>query len=170
MCATKHIVAAKYYSKDADCDDSKSVEGRFAFISCPVDEASLEVFTPRQFGIPGLNNTFSIRAAAANQVVQMYQCVENKDSPKTLIKTEEKGKKADDWLSALRGYKDLHASVPEETGDKYTYKMQWSDVWYDSRTFKREPGVISRKLGISTRTRCNGRTSGTTRGRSSANR
>jgi len=122
MCANKHIIAAEYYSHTADCSDSKSVEGLFSFISCPIDRSSLEVFTPGHFGMSGLNNTFSFRAVAGSQQLEMYQCIESKQSNNNLIKTEKAKKEAQD--------------------KEYSYAMAWSGVWYDSRTYRREPSVI----------------------------
>jgi len=122
MCANKHIVAAEYYSHSAECSNSKSVEGLFAFISCPIDRTSVEVLTPGHFGMSGLNNSLAFRAAAGSQFLEMYQCIESKQTNNNLIKTEKATKTARDG--------------------EYSYDMAWSPVWYDSRTYKREPGII----------------------------
>jgi len=82
-----HIMAlAEDQAVVGDCDSADSVEGKFAFYSCPIAKEGLQAMGPDSFGLPGLKELVSFNTVAGAQQVEMYQCIEKKEQVKAAPK------------------------------------------------------------------------------------
>jgi hypothetical protein len=161
-CNMNFILEAELTAIAADCADAASVEGKFAFFSCPISENKSEVFTPAtSFNLPGLEEYVSFPAVAAGQKIEMYQCIETKGKPSSessesaLEKQEETSVKEEKALeSQVResesSTSDSHSSLLEEAKDasssiirKSRRRSENMILTVDSRGRNRiEPGAL----------------------------
>ncbi|CAK8995277.1 unnamed protein product [Durusdinium trenchii] len=110
VCTHKSILFAQKRAEVIGCEPRTSwYPNMVAYMSCPIHEDSLEVFTPQSFGSTGLHDAISFRAASGSQTSEMFQCVEHSE-------TQE----------------DRHS---KEKVRIYSYSMEWSLHPVDSSTF-----------------------------------
>jgi hypothetical protein len=169
-CKSNIILEAEESAFVASCGDTSGAEGKLTFFSCPIDDASLQSFTPSStFNVPGLGGTVKIDSVAAAQNVEMYQCIETKEEKTTekaaessfvefhqsrkAIKHEEMQKTNLSLVRRMHKKSTGGSLEPDEdtdekpekettTATKYYYKMAWADTWYNSREYKATPTNI----------------------------
>lgn len=109
VCKHKSILYGQKMAEVIGCEPrSNWYQDMVVYMSCPIHEDSLQVFTPASFGARGLQDAISFRSASGSQYAEMYQCVETSRTEKT------------------------------NNGEKiriYSYQMQWESHPVDSSSF-----------------------------------
>lgn len=109
VCTHEQILYGQKMAEVIGCEPRNAwYQDMVVYMSCPVHEDSLQVFTPVSFSSSGLQDAISFRSASGSQKTEMFQCVETYRTEKTRDK---------------------------ETIKIYSYSMEWRSQPVDSSQF-----------------------------------
>lgn len=109
VCTHEKILYGQKMAEVIGCEPRNAwYQNMVVYMSCPVHEDSLQVFTPASFNSMGLQDAISFRSTSGSQKAEMYQCVETYRTEKTRDK---------------------------ETIKIYSYSMEWKSQPVDSSHF-----------------------------------
>ena len=109
VCTHEKILYGQKMAEVIGCEPRNAwYQNMVVYMSCPVHEDSLQVFTPASFNSMSLQDAISFRSTSGSQKAEMYQCVETYRTEKTRDK---------------------------ETIKIYSYSMEWKSQPVDSSHF-----------------------------------
>jgi hypothetical protein len=141
------IFKAESTAITGECDNSRAVEGEFAFYSCPINESAVQPFSPaKSFNLPGLEDFLKVRSVAVAQNIEMFQCIETKEKIDQRASNQRRrtGREHRGKMSVLQRSQEEANTTNEEEEDydkpavarsEYKYRMGWAGVHFDSQVF-----------------------------------